>query len=169
MNIGVLWEIHARSLVPLVSARDFGMTPHLLRGKNPPSRSSARDYASTRMRHPEARDCASTRMRHPEARRFFQPSAGSRVEHICTLRDAWSVTNEHQGLWEIHARSLVPLVSARDFGMTHTYWEERMRHLEARLVTLLPPECVIPKLGVFSSRARGLARSIFAHRSMSCL
>ncbi len=47
----------------------------------------------------------------------------------------------------MHARSLVPLVSARDFGMTHTYWEERMRHPEARLVTVLPRECVIPKLG----------------------
>src|SRR6266700_3939690 len=71
-------------------------------------------------------------MRHPEARRVFQPSEGSRAQHICIPRDALSVTNEHQGLWEIHARSLVPLVSARDFGMTHTYWEERMRHLEAR-------------------------------------
>src|SRR5437879_10991021 len=47
------------------------------------------------------RDCASTRMRHPEARRFLQPSEGSRAQHICTLRDALSVTNEHQGLWEI--------------------------------------------------------------------
>jgi hypothetical protein len=60
-------------------------------------------------------------MRHLEARRFFQPSEGFRAEHICTPRDALSVTNEHQGRWEIHARSLVPLVSTRDFGMTHTY------------------------------------------------
>src|SRR5437016_5064503 len=108
--------------------------------------------------------CASTRMRHPEARRFFQPSEGSRAQHICTPRDALSVTNEHQGTVGDPRKIPRPagecaglrddahlLMSAREFGMTHTYWEERMRDPEARLVTVLPPECVIPKLGAFSS------------------
>src|SRR6266513_582412 len=39
----------------------------------------------------------------------------------------------------------------------------------ASFVTALPPECVIPKLGAFSSRARDFAWSIFAHCEMPCL
>jgi len=42
----------------------------------------------------------------------------------------------------LHARSLVPLVTARDIGMTPAH------SLSG---------CVIPKLGAFSSRARDLA------------
>ena len=74
-------------------------------------------------------------MRHPEARRFFQPSEGSRAQHIFTLRDALSVTNEHQDTVEIHARSLVPLVSARDFGITPQL-EELTANLNRRNVRL---------------------------------
>jgi len=53
-------------------------------------------------------------MSHSEARRFLQSSEESGVDHICTTGTSSSVTDEHQAQ-AVRARSLVPLVSARDF------------------------------------------------------
>src|SRR6266568_701410 len=104
-------------------------------------------------------------MRHLDARRFFQPSEGSRAQHICTPRVALSVTNEHRGT--VGDPRKVPRPAGECAGLrddAHLLGAKEC--VIPKLATALLPECVIPKLGVFSSRARDLARSIFARREM---